>query len=376
VAYKVPTNYQAAISGSSQLTYTVDATYNGAPVAMGLQPSGGSVTDTITAGVRRTLNLELAPEPGLYEKLKPIGTRLTVSAHVSANSLPIVSVPMGVFDVDQESVTVGGAGAIKVTAPDKWQKIARAKFIFPASSNPALSVTAQITALIQGALGASEPVQVLTTKIVSTPALTWTSNDRVAAINDLAKGLGLWVYFDRDGYATIADRPTVASAAQWQLDLVSLDRTRDRSRTSNVVIVESSSASGSATFNPQAAWDQNSASPTYAGSDPLNHPELAGPFGVVPYHFSTPLPLQDYQALQTAQTILAVTCGMNAQITAGALPNPALDAYDAVDVLPPRERYDLPQVVERHFVETVTHPLTVDQPMHIAGLSSRTDGYM
>jgi hypothetical protein len=52
------------------------------PGAADLRPIGGSITDTTKPGVRRMLTLELAPEPGLYDLLSPIGTTLVVTARV------------------------------------------------------------------------------------------------------------------------------------------------------------------------------------------------------------------------------------------------------------------------------------------------------
>jgi hypothetical protein len=48
-----------------------------------LRPTGGSITDTTKPGVRRVLNLELAPTPGLFDLLAPVGTLLTVFAHIT-----------------------------------------------------------------------------------------------------------------------------------------------------------------------------------------------------------------------------------------------------------------------------------------------------
>jgi hypothetical protein len=85
--------------------------------------------------VRRVLNLELAPEPGLFDLLSPIGTTLTVTARVMYTNRTTVDIPMGVFDVDSESLSEGGGG-LSLTAPDKWVRIQRARFIKPQASNP------------------------------------------------------------------------------------------------------------------------------------------------------------------------------------------------------------------------------------------------
>jgi hypothetical protein len=88
-------------SGGHEITYTVAASSAGVPVqgAQALQPTGGQITDTNKPGVRRTLNLELAREiiggQFLEDLLSPMGTTLTVTAHVTAGSVPVADIPWG-----------------------------------------------------------------------------------------------------------------------------------------------------------------------------------------------------------------------------------------------------------------------------------------
>ena len=376
-----PDPYREAIrSGSYALTYIVNATYGGAAVdgAQDLRPTGGTITDTTKPGVRRLLNLELAPEPGLFDRLSPVGTTLSVTARVQYTDRTTIDIPMGVFDVDSESLSEGG-GALSVTAPDKWVRIQRAKFTGPTSSVVGALVTDQIINLVQGALGIYEPVSVLASSTARVPALTW-EKDRDKAIQDLAASIGAWVYFDRNGLCTIADLPTIGASADWLIDssasgiLIELDRTRSRTNTYNVVVVSSSAADGEK-FTPQVQWDADPLSPTYAGPDPVAHPDLAGPFGVSTYFFDTPLPLDALGARFTANTILARTAGLASQASMGSAPNPAMNATDTLDVMPPKERYDIPRVLERHMADTVTHPLTLGSAQHIEGRSTRSDDY-
>jgi hypothetical protein len=373
-----PDVYREAIRSGLAVWYTVDATRDGAPVdgATGLQPTGGTITDTTRPGVRRVLNLTLAPEPGLFDVLAPTGTQLAVTAHVRYITRTVTHIPMGVFDVDTQSLTEGGGG-LTVTAPDKWVRIQRARFVKPAESAPGTRVTEQIAILIRGALGASEQVNITATSTAQVGALLWEA-DRAQAILDLARDIGAWVYFDRDGVATIADQPRTGKTADWLIDasasgvLTELDRERSRTATRNVVVV-SSSASDGERFPAQTVWDNDPASPTYAGTDPLTAPETAGPFGISTYFYDTPTLATVAQARTAGLTILARMSGLASQVSLGAVPNPAVDAFDAIDVMPPRERYDLPRVIERHFADTVTHPLTVGQAQQIDGRSTRTE---
>jgi hypothetical protein len=379
VVYSVPAPYTQAVRNGLALTYTVDATYKGSPVRLGLQPVGGSVVDTIKPGVRRTLSLDLAPDPGLYDALTPFGTVLTVTARVRYTNQSAATIPMGVFDIDSSSVAEGG-GKLSLTAPDFWVRVQRAKFAQPTASTPGATVVSQIVSLLQGALGASATIVVTASNTSAVvPSLTWDS-DRAQAIIDLATSIGAWVYFDRTGTCTVADLPRSSPSADWLIDasasgvMLSSTRSQDRTHTYNVVVVDSSSAAGAA-FPVQTVWDNDSASPTYAGTDPLNHPELAGPFGVVVYKYTTSTALDASGAAATARSILTSTTGLTSQATLGSLHNPAMDSYDALDVLNPKERYDIARPTQRMVVDTVTHPLDITQPQQIQGRSTRTDPY-
>lgn len=377
MAYAVPPPYGRAIRGPVAITYTADATYNGTVTASGLQPTGGTITDTIKPGARRTLNLEVAGDHDLYDALKPYGTTVTVTAHVQYPSRQSADIPMGVFDVDSQSLSEGD-GKVTLTAPDKWARIARARFLWPTGPQVGLTVTEQITRLIRDALGPDEPVNVLATSKALVPALTW-QQDRGQAVIDLATSIGAWVYFDRSGMATIADVPTVGGSADWLLDasasgvMVSLDRSRSRAQTYNVVVVSSTAADG-AKFATQYVWDSDPSSPTYAGTNPP-FATAVGPFGIVPYFHDDPILLDADDALVAGAAILAKTVGLASQASLSAAGNPAVDAMDVIDVMPPRLQRTEVRFTERHVVDTVTHQLDVRQPQQITGRSTRTDPY-
>jgi hypothetical protein len=93
-----------------------------------MRPTGGTITDTNKPGVRRVLNLEVAGGHDLFANLAPFGTELTVTCRVTYNDRTTLTIPMGVFDIDSDSL-VEGQGKITVTAPDKWVRIQRAKFL-------------------------------------------------------------------------------------------------------------------------------------------------------------------------------------------------------------------------------------------------------
>lgn len=374
-----PDPYRDAIrAGGYALTYSLAATTaEGVPIegASDLRPVGGSIVDTTKPGVRRTLNLQLAPEPGLYEKLAPTGTQLTAKATIRYLDRTTFDIPMGVFDVDSQRLSEG-RGGLSLVAPDKWVRIKRADFVRPTASRWGALVVDQIALLIRGALGPTEEVIISSTSTEVVADQVW-KKDRAKAITDLAAGIGAWVYADRNGVFTIADIPQIGESADWLLDasksgvLTSLDRERNRTETFNVVSMVSTATSGQI-FDLQVVWDWESDSPTYAGTHPVDHPETAGPFGIVPMTYETALPLTNDGAFRAGLAILSRVKGLASQVSLGTLPNPAAEAFQVMDVLPPRQRYDLDRVLERHVIDEITHSLSLDETQ-IDGRSTRAE---
>lgn len=368
----------------------VDAWRDGAPIKTDLAITAGSVTDDSSPGVRRTLSLELFPELGLWDLLAPIGTELRPRSVVRYPSGTTETVPLGVYDIDAQSMSYGTGSTIRLAGSDKWGRIQRARFLRPEASTPGSPVTAEIVRLIRGALGPTEPVSVTATSTAAVGAVVW-ERDRDKAIEELAKSIGAYVSFDRNGTATVEDLPTVSPAAVWLVDasetgvLLAADRDRDRKRTYNVVVAASDKTDGETPFEPVIVWDNNPESPTYccggAGIGTWADFEAAriagtGPFGVVPYFYTSPLLNDSGQAETAARTILARVTGMAAQLGLTAVRNHALDSLDAIDVLLPPERYDQEQPLERHLIDRVTHPLYLKTPQQMATRSTREDEFV
>lgn len=363
--YPVSERYpNAARNGGVQYT-TCAAYYNGAiiPKAADLSIVSGSVTHTSAPGVARTLDLEVVPVPGLFDALNPIGVQVRPISVMRYPNGVTEQVPMGVFEVVSVSRGYGSNGTIKIEGSDKFVKVQRSRFLRPQASTPSLLIREQIMALMQAATGVESGV-ITATSLAETGWLVW-DQDRDAAINDLAESIGATAFYDRMGTPTVADLPTGrGTGASWLVDasasgvMLSADQSRDRSTAYNVVVVNSEKVDGSALFDPQLAWDDVPTSATYAGTDPLNNPTSAGPFGIVPLFYTSPLIGTSNQALVAGRTKLARSVGLSAQLSLSAVRNHALDVFDTIDVLLPQERADIPRPVERHIVDRIVHPLT------------------
>lgn len=94
-----------------------------------------------------------------------------------------------------------------------------------------------------------------------------------------------------------------------------------------------------------------SASPHGYDNDPLSPTYYLGAYGLVPRFFSSPLLRTQAQADKAADKQLANHKGATRTISFEAVPNPALDAGDAVQVVYPDRSGEL------HLLDALTIPL-------------------
>jgi hypothetical protein len=408
--------YVEAWRGGFQLSFTDADGFTSTRLPLNEKATNQVVNDSTTPGPRRTLSVTLAPLPGLWDLLAPLGTELRAYTVMRFLDGSLEVIPQGVFGIDVQKVNFGGGGDLTLTAPDRWQQIVNAEFLTPRAADAGVSVRVQIATLINEVFPGAGVVDTATS-MVTTPAQTW-DRDRAKAILDLAKSASLDVGFDRTGTPYIRDLPTLADRAVWTVDasangvLMTADRERNRQSTYNMVKVSSpANPAGGDLFAPVFVWDNNPASPTYAGSGSGSDtapPALstAGPFGQRCYFYSSPLVTTSAQAASAGASWLAKLSGLAAQLTLTAAPNPALDDGDTIlVVLPPDDpsmtadggvgvgtepfgtspfgvgyltdattfHYTNPQPTERHIVDKVTVSLTPQNSQSIDTRSTAAD---
>lgn len=409
--------YVEAWRGGFQLSFTDADGRTSTRLPLNEKGQNQVVDDSTTAGPRRTLTLTLAPLPGLWDLLAPLGTELRVYTAMQFLDETLEVVPQGVFGIDVQKANYGGGGDLTLTAPDRWQQVVNAEFLTPRAASAGASARVQIATLLSEVFPSMGVVDTATST-ATVPAQTW-DRDRAKAILDLAKSASLDVGFDRTGTAYIRDLPKLADRAVWTVDasangvLMTADRERNRQNTYNIVKVSSpANPAGGDLFAPVFVWDNNSASPTYAGSgsgSDVAPPALstAGPFGQRCYFYSSPLVTTSAQAASAGAAQLAKVSGLAAQLTLTAAPNPALDDGDTILVLLPPDdpgmtadgvgvgfgvqafgaspfgqgaltdgttfHYTNPQPAERHIVDKVTVSLTPQNPQSIDTRSTAAD---
>jgi hypothetical protein len=360
--YDVTTDFLDALRQSHTIHSRVDAYYNSALVYPNVPFTEGSVQVSSGTGVARTLSLTVA-DVSLWDVLLPIGTELRAYRGIRYPGVaePEV-VPLGVFDVDSQSISLGPSGAISITAPDRWARVQRARFEIPEKSVKSARVTAEISRLIRGAVP-NVGVTITATSTALVGSLIW-DRDRERAVIDLCASIGAEAQFDWTGQVVIRDAPVITRPAiKWRVDasptgvMIGGSRTRERTRTFNVVVVTSTNADGAAPFTPQVVADTDPLSPTYVG----------GAMGRVPFFYSSPVIRTAAQALVAGRAILNKTMGCAASLSVESAVNPALDRGDVFyAVLPSGE-------VERHLAESFSVPLTPGASQSITTRSAQVD---
>jgi hypothetical protein len=360
--YPVSNTFLAAIRQAHAAYVRVDVYYGGVLVTSDIEIEDGQVTVHAGQGVRRTLDLTIS-DTGLWDTIAPIGTELRPYRGVRYPSGTTEAVPLGVFRIDQHSVSVAPGGGISVrSAPDRWAMVQRARFETPEASDAGTLATAEAQRLITEATGAG--VAASTATSAATVGAMVYERDREDIVTKLLTSAAAEAYHDWDGELVIADVPLLGQVPVWTVDagqsgvLLGGQRSRDRTRTYNVVVVTCNVLDGQTPPAPVVVEDDDPTSPTWVG----------GPMGRVPYFWSSPVLLDAGQMTAAGQAILRRVKGTNAQLDLEAAVNPALDRGDVVEAV------TADSAVEWHLVAGLTVPLTVTGTQQIATRSSRPDG--
>jgi len=177
--------------------------------------------------------------------------------------------------------------------------------------------------------------------------------DRWRFLLDVLAAYGKVGYFDHRGVFAIRDPPNTA-APVWRVAggengvLVKHRRSLTRAGAFNAVVATGESASDAPPVRAMVVdADINSATQWPVVG-------LQGGFNAVPRFFSSPLITTNDQARLAAETMLAQQLGLPYQVDVSAVPNPALEPGDPIEIV---QQDGTPAV---HVVERVEIPLTAD----------------
>jgi hypothetical protein len=358
--YPVSTTFAQALRESHTVAARVDAYLGSTLLASDIPFSGGQVTVSAGTGVRRTLDTTIT-DRGLWTTLDTVGVELRPYRGIRYPSGGRELVPLGVFRLEQQSMSLAAGGITVRSAPDRWSRVQKARFETPMAALPTAQIRAEIQRLVTGGVTGISVLNTATS-VATVGALVW-DVDRAGTAAELATSIGAEAFFGVDGNLIIRDAPLLSRPPVWTVDasptgvLLDGDRIRDQSRTYNVVVAYPSSTSGTSPYAPVIVADNDPSSRTYVG----------GPMGRVPYRYTTKSMTTQAQALQAATALLNKVKAINAQLNVTAIVNPALDRGDVITVLTPDSK-------ERHLIDALTIPLDVGGTQQITTRSSRPDG--
>jgi hypothetical protein len=328
------------------------------PTGVEISVVDGNVRSSATAAVRSTLDLlttELWPEYA-DDLITPYGNELYVEKFIAYGNGQREFVGLGYFRIDTPEQEDVPEGAIRITAPDRWQGIADAEFLaprqFPANMSRGDLVSMLITEVYPSAVISWDDAGVRDSNL-GRPLII--EQDRAQCLSDLFTAAAKIGYFRYDGVFRIETPPDVTGEPSWTVDagengvLVKMSRGLTRTGVKNAFVATGEAAD----TTPPArgvAYDLDPNSPTY----------YYGRFGPVPGFFSSPLLTTNTMAAAAAKTQLQKSIGLPYQVSLGSIPNPALEPYDVLTVRYPRTSRNRSLRTETHIVDEITIPLLGD----------------
>ncbi|HKE76629.1 MAG TPA: DUF5047 domain-containing protein [Acidimicrobiales bacterium] len=292
---------------------------------------GGSVTIDRDAQVRRQGSLDVTfrlADPFTVDVARelPYGGYCTIERGIRYADGTVERVQLGRFRV--ESIVWSQLqGQATLTLADRMAQIQDEPLGTPLAF-PGTAPSNAAVQLVQLVFGSAIQYHVLTNP-ASEPPLTNTVyiDDRAAAINDLASSVGAAAMFDNLGDFVIRPR-TAGTVPVWTIDaaargvLIEASETLDRSSVRNGVLVRGQPDSEQAPIYSLATFD-----------DPTSPIRWGGPFGHVALISDSTAVSTQAQADAAAQSLLNLRLGLSRTLTLTAVPNPALEPDDVIEVV-------------------------------------------
>jgi len=174
--------------------------------------------------------------------------------------------------------------------------------------------------------------------------------DRFAFLRDVAKSRGKIMYWDYRGVLKVVSPPD-PTIPVYEINagrggtMITLSRSLSRQGVYNGVVARGDQPTDDA--QPIAlVVDNNPASPTYWN----------GRFGKVPRYYYSSFITTTAQATSAATSLLQQAIGLPYSIELNAVPNPALEPYDSIQIT-------APDATDVHVIDSLSTPLTYQGTM-------------
>lgn len=309
----------------------------------------GSITMDRTADQRRRLDLQIS-DALLYpdsptDPVNVFGATVAISRGVVFGNGVEELVPVGIYRLEDAGREIP-SGSLAITGWDLSRQVVDARFLKPRRLNQMTGI-ALIELLISEVFPGAQFDVTATDTATNVPKHV-VERDRWAEVKRVAQMLGAEVFPTATGIWRIQDVPNPASATVvWDIDagatgvLVGASNKVTREGAPNIVVAIGESMDGNQDPVYGIARDTNPLSPTY----------YLGKYGQVPRFYSSPHLKTQAQADRVAAAQLADHLGVGRTVAFTAVPNPALEAGDAIRLVYPDG------LRETHLIDSLTMPL-------------------
>lgn len=363
--FPISTDVATALRTSHRVALACEV-YDSGMLAATLNPTDGKVTVDAKNALRRRCDVTLVDPTGTLtperatDLLTPYGNELRLYRGVHLSTGPAL-IPLGVFgisdcDVDDDADEL----RIRLTGFDRSRRVRRARFpdvyAVPAGTNVATAIRDLIASRVPGL------TYNLATTSATTPTLVFDAGDDPwKAATEMADSIGCDLFFDAQGVVTLRRRVPSSSPA-WTFQegpaatLLALGRKSSDEETYNHVVVTGETPENAAPVRAEAV-DDDPTSPTYIGGD----------YGDVVRFYQSQFIRTVEQAQAAADGFLARSLGQTEQVGLSAIPQPALDVDDVVEVTRKRSK-----VSGLYVIDSLSIPLKFSGAMSVRMRERRT----
>lgn len=360
----------AALSGAYQVHTAGEYSNDGGSTWTPVTVVSADITADRTAETRYTASASLVGIELGRKTINTVSTILRLHRGMSSVRRGVEWFPCGVYAVSRASID--RFGQVAVTLEGLEQILREARFAKPRVIGPG-PADALVDELVHEALPGVAITWHPAIAHRTTIPRTVTDESRWELLSSgenaegksigIAKALAAECYVGPMGEFAIRPTPSIDDPYVWEIGQgdggVLVDRTIEHTSEGvyNVVAAVGDKGDGSPVVGPAYAWDNDPASLTYAGPDPINDPLWAyrnnrRDIRIRLRYYSSPLLTTVVAAEKAAKSILADSLGVQTALTLSSVCNPALEPGDVI-----RVEVD-PGVWQRHLVDSVRWSLT------------------
>lgn len=361
----VTQKYLSALRGAAGVSveaYVVEAGQTGVePTGTQIEVIGGSVKLDANAAVRSVLDLTTTADfPGPLDEstlLAPYGVEIFVRVGLSFGGGAVEWVSVGYHRILTATQADAPDGPVQITGVDRMNGLIKGRLLYPKQYASSATYGTVVTELVEQIYPWATIEWDDATDASTLGRALIAEEDRHAFLDELITSIGKIWYWDHRGILVIKDVPS-GSDPVWETLIRQDEISREVTAEGVYNAVKAFGEGLDATAPASAvAVDNNPDSPTY----------FYGDFGQSPKFYSSPFITTTAQARSAAAALLKKELGLPYRVGFSAVPNPALEPYDAVVV----NLYDAPAAVvtdpvvvgdrsEIHVIDSLVIPLEID----------------